>query len=266
MRNWIITRYNIHIDREEAGRGKVKALFLTDLHNAHWGDKFELLMEVIDDEEPDMILIGGDIITAVPGATTDFGEEFIKELVEKYPVYYALGNHEYRLRLYPETYGDLGEKYFRMLIDSGVHFLPNRKAELEMNGVRFNIFGLSIKRRFYKRFHHEDMPVTEISRIFGSPSEDAVNILLAHTPTYIETYIKWGADLTLCGHFHGGLIRFGENIGLIGPDLRLFTRRARGRFDENNKTCIVSAGLGEHTIHTRINNPREIVALEITVG
>ena len=33
------------------------------------------------------------------------------------------------------------------------------------------------------------------------------SILMAHNPAYMDAYKKWGADLILSGHLHGGLVR-----------------------------------------------------------
>ena len=70
--------------------------------------------------------------------------------------------------------------------------------------------------------------------------------------------------MTLCGHYHGGVWRFGKHRGLISPDFRLFPR-AHGLFRKDGRNVIISAGLGEHTIPVRIHNPRELVILELSV-
>ena len=263
MNRWEISRYQVRIKRNDAGTGTVKALFLTDLHDSSWGEQFEILLAAIDEEDPDLLLIGGDMITAVPGTSTDRVEELMKELASRCPVYYACGNHEYRLRIYPEVYGDLYKKYISALRKAGVIFLPNRKASVEVNGIMLDIYGLNIRRKYYKRFQNIKMPVSELTKVFGTPRSDAVSILLAHSPKYMETYLDWGADLTLCGHHHGGVARLTGDLGFIDPDLTLFSKRSKGRFSKNNRTCIVSAGLGEHTIKLRMNNPRELVVLNI---
>ena len=266
MFHYEVNRYKIRVRRPAAGRGRLRAAFLTDLHGCSWGEGNELLFEALDAEDPDVCLVGGDMITAVPGETTDIAEEFMAELAYRYPVYYACGNHEYRLRLYPEVYGDLYKKYFAALKKYGVIFLPDRAAETTVNGVRLKIYGLNIMRRYYSRFKPKELPVSGIDQVFGSPSETSVNILLAHTPKFMETYLDWGADLTLCGHYHGGIVRFGRSIGAIDPNLGILSKRAKGRFGKDGRTCIVSAGLGEHSIKLRINNPRELVMLDIMNG
>lgn len=266
MYRFEVSHYKVHIRRPGAGKGRVRAAFLTDLHDSDWGEGFALLKDALDVEEPDIVLVGGDMITAVPGTSTERIAGLMADIASRYPVYYGCGNHEYRLCIYPETYGDMYKEYISALRRSGVIFLPNRKASAEVNGVRLDIYGYNIKRRYYKRFRNQTMPVSELENVFGSPEDGAVSILLAHTPRYMETYLDWGADLTLCGHNHGGIIRLNSEVGLIDPDLSLLSKRSKGRYSKDGRTCIVSAGLGEHTVKMRFNNPREIVIADIAAG
>ena len=83
------------------------------------------------------------------------------------------------------------------------------------------------------------------------------NILLSHNPLYYPAYRDWGADLTLSGHIHGGIIRIPGLGGLLSPDLTLFPRYDGGHFTERGKHLIVSRGLGNHFL-VRVMNPPEI--------
>ena len=61
-------------------------------------------------------------------------------------------------------------------------------------------------------------------------------------------------------------MRFGNHLGLVSPNMKLFYRYSHGKFDDDKGRCmIVSSGLGEHTIPVRINNPRELVVLEVDI-
>jgi predicted MPP superfamily phosphohydrolase len=50
---------------------------------------------------------------------------------------------------------------------------------------------------------------------------------------------------------------------LLSPKLRLFPEYAAGFFEKNNTKMRISSGLGMHTIHLRINNPPELVIVDI---
>ena len=47
-------------------------------------------------------------------------------------------------------------------------------------------------------------------------------ILLLHSPLFFEECRRWGADLTLCGHFHGGTIRLPFLGGVMTPQFQFF--------------------------------------------
>ena len=100
-------------------------------------------------------------------------------------------------------------------------------------------------------------------RKFGIPVPEAFHILLAHNPVYFDTYAAWGADLTLSGHLHGGIIRIPGIGGLITPQAQLFPKYDRGLISVNGKYMVVSAGLGEHTVPIRIFNPPQLILITV---
>ena len=103
----------------------------------------------------------------------------------------------------------------------------------------------------------------DLEQKFGRPDEKHFHILMAHNPVYFDTYAAWGADLTLAGHLHGGIIRIPGIGGVITPQVKLFPEYDRGFFERNGKYMAVSAGLGEHTVPIRIFNPPQLILLTI---
>ena len=107
------------------------------------------------------------------------------------------------------------------------------------------------------------MVSSEMEELMGKPDPEAINILLAHNPKYGRTYFRWGADLILSGHYHGGVLRFSRHVGAISSQFIPFPKYCCGDFYKNGKCMIVSAGLGEHTVPLRIHNPRELIFIEM---
>ena len=98
----------------------------------------------------------------------------------------------------------------------------------------------------------------------GNCEEDgAYHILLAHNPVYFKQYAAWGADLTLSGHLHGGIIRLPLIGGVITPQAKLFPRYSAGKYEIGEKWMIVSRGLGTHTIPIRFNNKPELSVIHL---
>ena len=105
-----------------------------------------------------------------------------------------------------------------------------------------------------------------MKEILGDIDESCFNILLAHNPQYFKEYAGWGADLTLSGHIHGGLVRLPFLGGVVSPMVTFFPKYDGGVFYENDKEMILSRGLGTHTIPIRMFNPGELNIIEINPG
>lgn len=242
-------------------RKKCRAVVIADLHNKCYGKENEKLLLAIREQKPDFILVSGDVLTAKPGKSLEVAVHLIKELAKDYPVYYGNGNHEHRLKLYPEKYGDMAEKYDRALKELNVTRLVNAKLTLEEYGI--SVYGSEIDRFYYKRFGIQPMDDTYLAGILGKPQQDTYNVLLAHNPDYFPKYADWGADLVLAGHVHGGIVRvpfIGK--GVVSPNIRFFPKYDGGRFEKGKSTMLVSRGLGMHTIPVRIFNPAELPVID----
>lgn len=273
MKKMIVRRNRIVIRREALSAGSFRAAFLTDLHNACGEEESARIFSALQRLSPDLVFCGGDMLIAHPGLSAAPARKFMKKLVSRYPVYAAAGNHEYRAFLYPEVYGSLYLDYTEPLKEAGVRFLENADARLEVRGVPLRVIGFDAPRRYYRRFGREKMPVSELTDRFGPVRDDEVTVLLAHNPYYYRTYFSYGADLTLCGHYHGGVMHLRGSRGLISPDFRIFPENAHGMMTAGaaDRACgrvprvFVGSGLGEHTIPFRICNPRELAVFDFRV-
>ena len=94
--------------------------------------------------------------------------------------------------------------------------------------------------------------------------EKELQILLAHNPYFSKVYFQWGADLTVSGHYHGGIVRLTEHVILASPYFHPFPRYGAGDYHREGRHLYVSAGMGEHSIPFRIHNPRELLIVRMT--
>ena len=254
---FVVRHYSL---RDQRIKKPVKAVVLADLHNKRYGKENERLLQAIDEIHPDMVLIAGDILT--PKASLDVAVGFLTKLAGKYPVYYGNGNHEHRLKLYPETYGDMAERYEAELQKTGIHRLVNEHVELPECGIR--IYGSEIDKLYYKRFGIQPMDSEYLTELLGRPTGEFYTILIAHNPDYFPKYADWGADLVLAGHVHGGMVRvpfWGK--GVVSPNVRLFPKYDGGEFTRDKTVMLLSRGLGMHTIPIRLFNPGEILEVDL---
>ncbi len=238
-------------------RRDCRAVVLSDLHNKRYGKNNQALLAAIRRQQPDFVLVAGDLLTAKRNASMETALALLKELVKDYPVYYGNGNHEHRLRLYPETYGDMADRYGQALKELGIEPLVNGHAELPEYGL--SIYGAQIHERFYKHFRILEMAADYLPGLMGQAPRDRYTVLLAHNPDFFPQYAAWGADLVLSGHVHGGVARVPFlGRGVLSPALRLFPKYDGGIFTHGDSVMVLSRGLGSHTIPIRVFNPAEL--------
>lgn len=108
-----------------------------------------------------------------------------------------------------------------------------------------------------------ELSVEEIQKCIGASEKEHYKIVMAHNPVFADAYMKWGADLTLSGHLHGGLVRIPGLGGVISPQIKLFPKYSGELTSEGEQAVVVSKGLGMHTICFRFCNPAEMIVLQI---
>lgn len=240
-----------------------RLVFLSDLHNKEYDAGNGRLLQAIKALSPDVVLLGGDMMTAKRGASFEKAVHFILKCAEKYPVYYALGNHEHRTRAYAKVYDTMYHDYMESFQGSKVMFLDNESVLLPEFGVRLT--GLTLDMAYYKRFAKRKLKEGYLQKTLGRADDFSYQILLAHNPEFFEGYAAWEPDLVLSGHMHGGVARIPGLKGLLSPSLRPFPRYDGGLFEEYGRCMVISRGLGMHTIPARLFNPGELVLVELKV-
>ena len=249
----------------------VKIAFLSDLHDYCSVNGSGGILKALEQEEPAMILLGGDMFTCMKhqGWTADTGPslELIRELAKRWAVVYAEGNHESRLR---DRQPAVFDEYDKALDQSGVICLRN--SSVVLNGIA--IHGITMEEDYYRRMtpgfgRKKPMPQDYILKKLGMPVRGRFNILMMHSPMYLEEAAAWGADLVLSGHFHGGTIRLPlpGSPGLMTPQFQFLVKECSGihTSKDGHTEMIVSRGIGTHSVDIRLNDLPEISLIEISV-
>lgn len=238
---------------------------ISDLHDGTSPGFLRNLAKAVRDEKPAFVLCTGDQVTASGGrCKMNQALRFLKSLSGHFPLFLVDGNHERRLYERRKQYGDAYDLYTDSLNRAGAHLLNNRSEYITAGGMLLRISGYSPSLECYERTGRKSITGEMIRQKLGSREDDgSYQILLCHIPDDFAVYADWGADLTLSGHVHGGIVRLPFLGGVLGSTMRLFPRYDRGLFEsEDGRKMIVSAGLGTHTIPMRINNPKELVILK----
>lgn len=258
MKKFVTTKYQIESEKIHT---PFTVVMVSDLHNVVFGENNRRLMEEIRRIKPDLLTVAGDLVLGKPDASLREPEEFLREGLKIAPVFYAPGNHEQRMKLFPETYGRDYLGYEKRIQRMGVKLLENRTERIRIKDQDIAVTGLELPYEYYLKRKQKKLEKRELTRLLGKSRKDCFQILLAHTPKYGPDYLEWGGDLIFSGHYHGGMVRLPFLGGVISPDWRFFPGFCRGKFSREGRHLIVGAGLGEHTIPLRIFNPRELVVV-----
>lgn len=265
----VTTKYIVSTEKFSKESNPISFVILTDLHNSLFGPNNRRLYNKIEELSPEFIVIAGDMINRKEASYPSNTFTLLKQLANKYKIYYAYGNHEQWMERRDNTGIDdeidrvrsTWVEYKDYLTKAGVTFLNNESCYYSKNNQQLRITGISLNKRF---FEHGKQPIMEegyIESKLGIKQEGVYELLIAHNPVYFHEYTKWGADLTVSGHLHGGLVRIPGIGGILSPQVLFFPKYSAGIFTENDKHMIVSRGLGSHSIMPRIFNPPEIVSV-----
>ena len=263
-------RYHFRVIRETVASPKIgpafdgyKVVMLSDLHNNSFGEENERLLSAIGRLKPDAVMIAGDMIVAKGVHSLKVPLHLIGELAKKYPVYYANGNHETRMREEREIYGSQYEEYTAELKKLGVHLLIDESVTVCRGEDRLGISGLELDKYLYKGLGKAVMEDGYMDKKLGAADERDFHILLAHSPLYFEEYAAWGADLVFAGHFHGGTIRIPFLGGVMTPNYMFFPQYDAGTYRQFGSVMVLSSGLGTHSINIRLNNRPQLICVEL---
>lgn len=257
-----VRRYSLKLPGKEEGRS-VRFVFLSDLHGKEYGRDHCRLLKQIRTERPDCILVGGDMLTRTDPDTDGTALRLLSQLPDIAPVYAANGNHEQKMKADAGSYRDRYRIYKEKLEEAGVMVLENETRIFEKGTFRAAVSGLELPLECYGHFRTEKLSSADKRQIGHLAGREEFSILLAHNPAYMEDYWKAGADLVLSGHLHGGILRLPVLGGVITPQMQLFPEYSGDLYKKKGHYCIVSRGLGTHTVNVRLFNMAELVSLEI---
>lgn len=260
LKKFRITSYEYQTDKITQS---VNFAVVADLHAHVYGRDNDILIQKIKEQKPDMILVPGDMIVSRYPETYETAYQALKKLTEIAPVYFSNGNHESRVSKVPVMQTESFLEYENRVRKLGVHILNNASEEVILHGGKFCISGLEIPLECYGKGSYEPLPEHFIRDVLGDAKQDSVQILMAHNPMFAKEYAEWGADVSVCGHTHGGLVRIPGIGSVISPQFELFPKYDAGEFNFGDRKVYVSKGLGTHTFHIRVFDRAEVLMIRI---
>lgn len=182
---------------------------IAQLSDVHLGsfyslDDFQQLLEETAAEQPDVLVVTGDVFDNA-GMTMQ-AARLLDSYSDRFPqgIYYCRGNHEH-FRGIPLLEIALEGKSIHNLVNANDLALEDSRP-LYIAGVDY-----PMQR---EQFGYLADAYTQ-KAMDGIPA-NAVKVLLAHHPDFLENAAGYGTELVLSGHTHGGQLGF-EGIPLVPP-------------------------------------------------
>ena len=259
----------VRVPMEIDTKGKVtrplKLVLMSDLHLGYHNGRQEFAkwVDKINAEQPDLVLIGGDIIdiSVRPLIEEGVAEEFRRL---KSPVYACLGNHEYY------SGEPRAQQFYR---DAGIHLLRDSVVTLPDYG-NLTIIGRDDRTNAGRKSVAELVPTPNPSR--GEGGLDTLStaeanqtplpsggvgggflLLLDHQPYHLERTAKAGIDFQFSGHTHYGQV---WPISWIEDAIY---ECAYGSLTKGDTHFYVSSGIGIWGAKFRIGTQSEYVVLTL---
>ncbi|MBN1883026.1 MAG: metallophosphoesterase [Deltaproteobacteria bacterium] len=218
--------------------------YISDVHIGYEVGERHLadIVEKVNGADPDLILIGGDLLEEPPVLIEDMLDT-LSLLNAPYGVYATAGNHEFYTGLSAGR-DFMNRAGIRLLIDEvkTIEGLLNVAGLVDPSGNRA---GLGSRDAFRRMMEERD--------------ETLPTVLLYHSPVRIEEIAASGAvDLMLSGHTHNGQF---FPVNMITN--RMF-RVAYGRAEVDGMHLYVSSGAGTWGPPIRVGSESEVVIFTLT--
>jgi predicted MPP superfamily phosphohydrolase len=226
----------------------LRVAFVSDLHVGGLVRSAQVvrIFDRLADLEPDLVVLGGDLIDAHPDDAFELAGGLHK-LAAPHGVVAVPGNHdrgvERDLALWREA-----------LEANGVRVLINDGTRIAAGGDSLWVAGV------------DDLGLGEpdLERALRGCREDEPALLVTHQPDLFVEAAHVGVDLTLAGHTHGGQITFGGFAPWIHKYSRL--RFFHGHYRIGQAQLYVGRGAGVTFLPLRIGAPPEIPILELVAS
>jgi len=233
-----------------------RLVLISDLHNKVYGNRNDRVIRAIQKIDPDFIMLAGDLVTSQVNEDMTPGIELINALGQNYRIYYGLGNHESKMQKDRERFGDKFDRLMQAVSGRNVRVLQNESVDLPEYNIR--VTGLDLDLEYFAHFRIREMKDSYLQETLPGYDGSKCNILIAHNPDYFEDYARWGAQLVLSGHVHGGIMRLPFLGGVIAQSYKIFPKYDGGVFRTGRSVMLLGRGLGSHTLPFRFFNPAEL--------
>lgn len=254
------TPYTIKVNKSTEQMDSMKIVLLADLHLGYSIGYLHVkqLVDRINEEEPDLVCIAGDIFDNEYDALRypEKVETLLRSIKSRYGVYACWGNHDLNEPILAGfTFGKSSQEQKDPRMET---FLKNANIHL------LNDEAILIEDQFYLVGRKDADLAEKLENGRKTPAQLTAEldkskpiIFMDHQPKELEEISDAGGDLDLCGHTHDGQM-FPGNL-----TIRLFWENPCGYLQKGTMHNIVTSGVGIWGPNMRVGTDSEICSITV---
>lgn len=248
-----IKHFDIPLDSWSKTTPPLKILHMSDIHDT--AAATSVMAERCMKLNPDVIAITGDVLDK-RGIIFNRNHSQLKSSINRMVEFlsYFKAPHLLFVSGNNEQFEE-ADTFFENIVCSGWEILNNRSITIDHYGQEVIFAGVDDPHT-----DHDNLNAA-MHKLPESNSRPPL-ILLAHSPDIAGDALSENVDLLLCGHTHGGQIRF-PLAGALITETKLFRKYADGLHRFNSMWMFINRGLGYSSLPIRIDCPPEIAFLNI---
>lgn len=223
----------------------------------------EQAIQVIDAEEPDLILLLGDYAAHLPFSKNPEIEQvasMLRKLDAPLGVFNVFGNHDWRGVDHVSAGGRPRTIWHDKFDAAGITTLENTGISLNFRGTKIFLAGVASQMALAKKGSRSFDGYDDLSAALSKRSDEDFTILMAHEPD-IFAEVPLDIDLTVSGHTHAGQIRFPWWAPYVPS--RYGNKYAYGLVARGKQHLVVSGGIGFSGLPIRFGAPPEVTFVEL---
>ncbi|WP_308169865.1 metallophosphoesterase [Acrocarpospora catenulata] len=241
----VIQRVPVRLPRLDPRMSGLRFAVVSDIHLGPLTGitHSERIVRMINELEPDVVAIVGDL---VDGTVAELGAlaRPLRSIESRYGAYFVTGNHEYYTANGPQ-------EWIAELDTLGVRSLRNERVEIHHAGAVLDLAGVNDVNGQVA----DDGP--DMAKALTGRDSTRPVVLLSHQPVQVFDAAKFGVDLQLSGHTHGGQM---APFNLIVP---LQQPVVQGLDTVDGTQIYVTRGAGFWGPPVRVGAPPELTLVEL---
>lgn len=219
-------------------------LYFSDLHIDGLKDLTPKIIQLIENENPDICVFGGDLRMSTYGdysSCLDLFSRIMPKINTKHGKFAILGNHDC-LEMIPP------------MENLNIKVLLNDSCAIEKNGQKIYLLGVDDP-------HYYNCANVQMA-MRGIPS-DSFKIFFCHSPEMYKQAADNNMDLYICGHTHAGQVQL-PWLGPVFTHSRSPRAIAQGFWNIGSMQGYTSSGVGTSGVPVRFLTKGEILSLTLT--